>query len=123
VSIIDYFNNHNNYKAMESIFVKWGKFWQYGKQVAVYAKQICPTEEELRFKAKLKELVRKNAGSVKDWFKSCDTDESGSIHKNELAACFARMGLSETEAYKIHEDLEEDEDGNVDFDAFDYLFD
>lgn len=123
VSIIDYFNNFNKYKSMESIFVKWGKFWQYGKSIAVYAKKICPTEEELNFKIKLNEIVRKGSGSVKDAFKSCDTDHSDSIHKDELAACFAKMGLSEAEAYKIHEDLEEDEDGNVDFDAFDYLFD
>jgi len=123
VSIVDYFNNFNSYKAMESIFVKWGKFWKYGTQLSVFARKICPTEEELRFKAKLNEIVRKNSGSVKKAFKSCDTDHNGSINKDELAACFAKMGLSEAEAYKIHEDLEDAEDGSVDFEAFDYLFD
>lgn len=123
VSIIDYFNDYNSYKAMESIFVKWGKFWQYGKQVEVYAKKICPTEDELRFKMKLNELVRKNSGSVKDAFKEFDTDNSGTISKDELAAFFAKLGLSEAEAHRIHEDLDDAEDGSLSFDAFSYLFD
>jgi len=123
VSIIDYFNDLNGYKTMESVFVKWGKFWQYGKQVEVYAKKICPTEEELRFKTKLKELVLRNAGSVEDEFKVCDADNSGTITKDELAACFVKMGLSEEEAHIIHEDLDDSEDGSVDFEAFIYLFD
>merc|ERR1712087_673049 len=65
-------------------------------------------------------MVARIRGDVKATFKQVDTDNSGFIDKEELQAVLQKLGgdVSEEEVQKCYEELDENDDGKIDFGEF-----
>ena len=65
-------------------------------------------------------MVARIKGDVKATFRQVDTDQSGYIDKEELRAVLQKLGgeVTEEEVDKCYGQLDENDDGKIDFDEF-----
>mmetsp|Transcript_75578 Transcript_75578/g.161995 ORF Transcript_75578/g.161995 Transcript_75578/m.161995 type:complete len:622 (+) Transcript_75578:89-1954(+) len=126
-SIIDYVNDLSLGKSLESM-AKGGKFSNYDKQISVFAKKICPTEAEVAFREKLKDLITtRHGGSLKKAFASIDTEGDGLVSFEELKAFMKSLEMNDDEhILNLFQELEAEDDGKteegqVGWEAFKFL--
>jgi hypothetical protein len=125
VSIIDYLNDLNAFKSLES-WLHHGKFNDYAGQLSVYAKKICPLQAERSFKKRIDDLLELTPGSkdskLKRTFSEIDADSDGVVKMEELRSFLLKLKLEPEDIDALLDGIDSNEDGTVGLDAFKYLF-
>eukprot|EP00928_Gymnodinium_smaydae_P041011 TRINITY_DN27772_c0_g3_i1.p1 TRINITY_DN27772_c0_g3~~TRINITY_DN27772_c0_g3_i1.p1 ORF type:complete len:512 (-),score=74.79 TRINITY_DN27772_c0_g3_i1:63-1598(-) len=125
LSIIDYLNNLNWGKTVESFFRK-GKFVKYGLKFEVLARKLCRTRAERRLHDAVSRQILKT--SLQEAFSEIDSDGSGYVDKEEILTFLHKLDLSDRQRKSVSNDMVYDGGPNGDkgevmsFTAFKWLF-
>jgi len=131
--VILMFNNAKLYNWIDLKFLSGGKSEAERKKTA--AEQLRPPQAIQSFSVSLFKMMTADAniseiagihmvarirGDVKATFRQVDTDNSGFIDKAELRAVLQKLGgdVSEEEVEKCYAELDENDDGQIDFEEF-----